>query len=149
LFLFKDDTFFKRLMDRDVAVRGKDLRPLLPVPQTQDGEMHYVLDKALLARLSDPTRAEYYFLSGFFQNIIDFFNQDSSEISDGTDPIYPISAEQAAEAYFFRFANARCLYQVVSESRSLDVGADHIGTCPYIFLVHLTSMHNEFLIRQY
>ncbi len=91
----------------------------------------------------------YYFLAGFFQNIIDFLNQDVSELRDGTDPAYPRTKEQQEEALFVRYANGRSLFQVAATSRSLDVGNNYIGTCPYLFLVHLMALHNEFLIRRY
>ncbi len=91
----------------------------------------------------------YYFLSGFFQNIIDFLNQDASEILDGTDPIYPQSDQQQDEAFFVCYANGRSVYEVVERSRSLEAGIDYIGICPYLFLVHLMALHNEFVIRRY
>ncbi len=91
----------------------------------------------------------YYFLAGFFQNIIDFLNQDVSELRDGTDAVYPRTKEQEEEALFIRFANGRSLFQVVKSSRSLEVGKEYISTCPYIFLVHLLVLHNEFLVRRY
>ena len=50
---------------------------------------------------------------------------------------------------FFRFANGRALYQVVEASRSLEVGRKAIGTCPYIFFVHLMALHNEMITRRY
>ncbi|MFC5345273.1 hypothetical protein ACETK8_04245 [Brevundimonas staleyi] len=43
---------------------------------------------------------DYLFLAGFNQNIIDFMNQDTSEILDSTDPLYPDSSEQTDERFF-------------------------------------------------
>lgn len=37
----------------------------------------------------------------------------------------------------------------VSCSRSLEIGNDYIGTCPYAFLIHVLAMHNEFLARDH
>jgi hypothetical protein len=91
---------------------------------------------------------QYLFLSGFNQNIIDFMNQDASEVLDSTDPIYP-TPDQNEESFFVRFANPRALITFVQNSRSLEAGNDYIGTCPYAFLIHVVSMHNEFLARDY
>jgi hypothetical protein len=93
-------------------------------------------------------RLQYLFLSGFNQNIIDFMNQDASEILDSTDPLYP-SDYQSEESFFVRFANPRALITYVRRSRSLETGNDYIGTCPYGFLIHVTSLNNEFLARDY
>jgi len=90
---------------------------------------------------------DYLFLSGFNQNIIDFMNQDTSEILDSTDPLYPESDDQAVERFFVRFANHRALITYVPSSRSLEIGNDYIGTCPYAFLIHVLVMHNEYLDR--
>lgn len=90
---------------------------------------------------------DYLFLAGFNQNIIDFMNQDTSEILDSIDPIYPDSDEQSAERFFIRYANHRAMITYVPRSRSLEIGNDYIGTCPYAFLIHLLALHNEFLAR--
>jgi hypothetical protein len=96
-----------------------------------------------------PDCLQYMFLSGFNQNIIDFMNQDASEILDSLDPIYPTNDEQDSEAFFVRFANPRALITYVRSSRSLETGNDYLGTCPYAFLVHVCSFHNECLARNY
>ncbi|MEQ9505986.1 MAG: hypothetical protein RLO80_06915 [Hyphomonas sp.] len=92
---------------------------------------------------------QYLFVAGFNQNIIDFMNQDPSEILDSTDPIYPANEEQAAERKFARFANPRALITYVEKARSLEAANDFIGTCPYAFMIHAVSMHNEFMTREY
>ncbi len=92
---------------------------------------------------------QYLFLSGFNQNIIDFMNQDPSEILDSIDPIYPSTEAQAAERKFARFANPRALITFVEKARSLEAANDFIGTCPYAFMIHVVSMHNEFMTREY
>ena len=90
-------------------------------------------------------RLAYLFLAGFNQNIIDFTNQEASEVLDSLDPIYPSSDEQKEEGFFIRYANPRAMITYVQRSRTLEVGNDHIGTCPYAFLIHALSMHNEAL----
>lgn len=97
-----------------------------------------------------PSAAErllYLFLAGFNQNIIDWTNQEASEVLDSLDPIYPKSDEQLEEGFFIRYANPRCLITYVQRSRTLEVGNDYIGTCPYAFLIHALAMHNERLTR--
>jgi hypothetical protein len=108
-----------------------------------------VFSRTFLKRMEEkaPVGLRYHFASGFCQNIIDFMNQDAGEIRDSLDPIYPTTREQEEENFSFRFANPRSLFQFVGQSRSLNIGNDYIGTCPYEFLVHVASAHNEFLIR--
>lgn len=96
-----------------------------------------------------PDCLQFLFLSGFVQNIIDFMNQDTSEIQDSLDPIYPVTEQQDDESFFVRFANPRALVTFVEGSRSLETGQDYIGTCPYAFLIHVSALHNEFLARSY
>ncbi len=91
----------------------------------------------------------YLFLSGFIQNIVDFMNQDASEVLDSTDPVYPATLEQEEESFFIRYASQRSIIQFVPGSRSLQTGNDFLGTCPYVFLVHVLALHNEFLVRDY
>ena len=90
---------------------------------------------------------DYMFLAGFNQNIIDFMNQDASEILDSTDPLYPSDEGEANERFFVRYANHRGMITYVPSSRSLEFGNDYIGTCPYAFLIHVLALHNEFLGR--
>lgn len=97
----------------------------------------------------DPTHLTYLFLAGFNQNIIDFINQDASEVLDSTDPIYPATEDQEAESFFVRYANPRTLISYVKRSRSLETGNDWIGTCPYAFLIHVMALHNEYFVRAY
>ncbi|MFT4053605.1 MAG: hypothetical protein QM681_03795 [Novosphingobium sp.] len=92
---------------------------------------------------------DYLFLAGFNQNIIDFMNQDTSEVLDSIDPIYPDSDEQSDERFFVRYANHRAMITYVPRSRSLEIGNDYIGTCPYAFLIHVLALHNEFLARSH
>ena len=93
------------------------------------------------------SRLAYLFLAGFNQNIIDFMNQEASEVLDSLDPIYPKSDDQEEEGFFIRYANPRSMITYVKRSRTLEVGNDWIGTCPYAFLIHALAMHNEALTR--
>ncbi|WP_453977056.1 hypothetical protein [Brevundimonas sp. Marseille-Q4549] len=92
---------------------------------------------------------DYLFLAGFNQNIIDFMNQDTSEILDSIDPIYPDSSDQSSDRFFVRYANHRAMITYVPKSRSLETGNDYIGACPYAFLIHVLALHNEFLARSH
>jgi len=87
------------------------------------------------------------FLAGFNQNVIDFLNQDASEVLDSLDPVYPSREEDMKEGFFARFANPNSLISYVGSMRSLESGRRYIGTCPYAFLIHVLTMHNEFLAR--
>lgn len=102
--------------------------------------------------MQDKSRTDclhYLFMAGFCQNIIDFMNQDASEVQDSLDPVYPTNDRQDEESFFVRFANPRALVTFVKRSRSLDTGNDYIGTCPYAFLIHVAALHNEYLARRY
>lgn len=108
------------------------------------GEKPEIAEDAIL---TPEERLLYLFLAGFNQNIIDWTNQEASEVLDSLDPIYPKSEEQLEEGFFIRYANPRCLITYVQRSRTLEVGNDFIGTCPYAFLIHVLAMHNERLTR--
>ncbi|CAN5150594.1 hypothetical protein BH11PSE5_BH11PSE5_05310 [soil metagenome] len=110
------------------------------------------LPQAVRIPAFEPQRTDcldYLFLAGFNQNIIDFMNQDTSEILDSIDPIYPDSTEQSEERFFVRYANHRAMVTYVPKSRSLETGNDYIGTCPYAFLIHAIALHNEYLAREH
>jgi hypothetical protein len=150
VFLFKDENFWKILKqterdkipgNRNYAVREHDIR----------GDVETITESSFNKPPPGPGPFDirHYFLSGFLQNIIDFHNQDASEVLDGTDPIFPRTEAQRKEAFFICYANGRSLYEIVESSRSLDAGAGYIGMCPYLFLIHLMALHNEFVIRRY
>src|SRR5690606_12041987 len=96
-----------------------------------------------------PPHLDSYFLSCFLQNTVDCLRQDGSEIQDGTDPIYPPAGVEDDDSHFLVYATQSAVYEVVAGSRSLDVGRGWIGTCPYLFLVHLMTLHNETLVHRY
>jgi GNAT superfamily N-acetyltransferase len=90
------------------------------------------------------------FLSGFLQNIVDFLEQDGLEVHDGLSPLYPPSDSESSNEGYFVYATPKAVFEVVSTSRSLDrAGRTWLGTCPYMFLVHITAFHNEAIVRAY
>ena len=90
------------------------------------------------------------FLSGFFQNIVDYLEQDGLEVLDGLAPLYPDAEGGAANEGYLLYATPKVVYEVVRRSRSLDgAGRAWLGTCPYLFLVHVTAFHNESIVRDY
>jgi hypothetical protein len=138
--------------------------PVRPVVELDDDYWGWALSRyadtrqedvaAIKARIPafEPGRADclhYLFTAGFNQNIIDFMNQDASEVLDSIDPIYPTNEQQEDESFFVRFASPRSIVTYVETSRSLETGNDYIGTCPYAFLIHVIAMHNDFLARDY
>ncbi len=146
VFLFEDPWFFALLKP---GLRA-GLRDIAEIRAERGADHHNRYDeRALEAPRLPAQHLDYYFLSGFLQNIIDFLRQDVSEIQDGTDPIYPPADIDDQDSHFLVYATQTSVYEVVPRSRSLDVGRGWIGTCPYLFLVHLMTMHNESLVRQY
>lgn len=144
LFLLEDPHFF--------ALLGPQVRHALPAfaevatrPADAGGRLY---DEATLLA-AHPAQLDYFFLSGFLQNIVDFLRQDASEVQDGTDPIYPPPDMPDGDSHFLVYATQTSLYEIVAGSRSLNVGRGWIGTCPYLFLVHLMTMHNEALVQRY
>jgi hypothetical protein len=125
-----DETFWHKQMAQDAPSAPADQAAgTLPLPDATE-------------------RLLYLFLAGFNQNIIDWANQEASEVLDSLDPIYPSSEEHAEERFFVRYANPRSLITYVPKSRTLEVGNDHILTCPYAFLIHVLAMNNEHLTRE-
>jgi len=138
---------------------------LEPISGERQGGINVYEPNATLAKLRAPPdpapsstqdlaieshrRLVSYFLSGFFQNVVDFFEQDSLEVADGLEPLFPVEGRQSNEG-FLLYATQTAMFELVARSRSLDRGGRRwIGTCPYAFLVHLQAMHNEMLVRQY
>ncbi|NBB64901.1 hypothetical protein GVN18_37225, partial [Pseudomonas sp. ODNR1LW] len=130
------------------AGEAVQIKAFPPADEAETSELDGPVDHHIPA--FEPGRADcldYLFLAGFNQNIIDFMNQDTSEILDSIDPIYPDSSEQSDERFFVRYANHRAMITYVPKSRSLEIGNDYIGACPYAFLIHALALHNEFLAR--
>lgn len=146
VFLLKDAYFFELLRQE---VRGALPRFVdFATTRADDGTRLY--DEAAFAPAHcPPAQLDYYFLSGFLQNIVDFLRQDVSEVQDGTDPIYPPPDMPDGDSHFLVYTTQTSLYEIVAGSRSLNVGRGWIGTCPYLFLVHLMTLHNEALVQRY
>src|SRR6185312_15571530 len=105
-------------------------------------EYHYAKERDLGALESRyPRELALIFLSGFLHNVIDFFQQDESELADGTDPLHQ-------DAHFLLYATQESVFEVVDKSGSLERAHDYIGTCPYLFLVHVMALQDEALVRQ-
>jgi hypothetical protein len=143
----------ERMKDLVDAVRGGDCFQALELDPLDETQKALVPLKPPVKRHIPAFEAgrtdclEYLFLAGFNQNIIDFMNQDTSEILDSIDPIYPDSEDQSSDRFFVRYANHRAMITYVPKSRSLETGNDYIGACPYAFLIHVLALHNEFLGR--
>ncbi len=159
MFMFDDRTFVRDLLPRDASGGARARSDVVQVADyigypgaikqmARQAQGRVVLGADFLNRVA-PEHLRYLFLAGFNQNIIDFLNQEAHEVLDSLDPIYPTSEEQEAESFFVRYANPRCLTTFASQLRSLDLGNDYIGTCPYAFLIHVLAMHNEFIVRNY
>lgn len=137
----------------------RDLQPL----KAQDGRYdaksllaHFRVRAAALAATSGGQAIDgdelllTVFLSGFLQNIVDFLEQDGLEVHDGLTPLYPSGDAGASNEGYFVYATPKVVFEVVSTSRSLDrAGRTWLGTCPYMFLVHITAFHNEAIVRAY
>lgn len=139
------DPYFFCLLDRRIRDELRDFAPVEALPG--DGIVTYS-EQSLRDGLP-AEQLDYYFLSGFLQNIVDFLRQDESEVQDGTDPIYPPADIRDDNSHFLVYATQNTVYEIIAGTRSLEVGRGWIGTCPYLFLVHLMTMHNEALVRQY
>lgn len=147
----EEQTAEGRMKDLALAMRAGEAVQIKTFP-LEDGAATPDLEAPIDHHIPafEPGRADcldYLFLAGFNQNIIDFMNQDTSEILDSIDPIYPDSSEQSDERFFVRYANHRAMITYVPKSRSLEIGNDYIGACPYAFLIHALALHNEFLAR--
>jgi hypothetical protein len=140
IFLFKDKAFFSELHSCSrQSFSGSAIEPWADGTSVNDASqrVYHCPSNPL-----DALKTRAYFLSGFFQNIIDFFRQDASEVLDSTKPVYE-------DSHFLLYANPHCLYEVVSASRSLEGGRNWLGTCPYLLLVHIMAFHNETLVLQF
>jgi hypothetical protein len=53
------------------------------------------------------------------------------------------------DPHFLLYATEDSIFEIVSSSRSLEKGSQHIGICPYLFLVHVTVFHDESLVMRF
>ena len=142
-----------QIIDLAAAMRSGDCVQVREI-RGEDGTKGKALEVPIVHHVpafeaNRPDCLEYLFLAGFNQNIIDFMNQDTSEVLDSIDPIYPDSEDQSSDRFFVRYANHRAMITYVPRSRSLETGNDYIGACPYAFLIHALALHNEFLARDH
>lgn len=163
LVVLHDARLFDRLCELSSSPRKRrEILEIDPVRPRNDGSLNSenagfpgeILQKPdVLRRLGDnetgSERLDYFFLSGFTQNVIDFFWQDGLEVYDGAYPLFPEMGQNTQNLGYFLYATASSMYEIVKRSRSLGVGTSWIGTCPYLFLVHITAMHNEWLVQKY
>jgi hypothetical protein len=150
-FLLKDDLFDRTLRRprqalQDLALHSARVRTACAAdnktPARQDA--YRDVDVAGLSREG----LALIFLSGFLQNIIDFLEQDDLEYHDAIEPLYPTGAMRN-DPHFLLYATEDSIFEIVSSSRSLEKGSQYIGTCPYLFLVHVTVFHDESLVRRF
>lgn len=145
-FLLEDASFFEAL-GKPENERNPDPKKCPGLPP--DGDViRYAPGHLEAVEGWAETDRDLYFLSGFLRNIIDFLRQNGSEVKDGTDREYPAAEEDPATADFLLYVNHHSIFEVVRESRSLEAGRAYLGTCPYLFLVHMMAFQNEALVRR-
>ena len=161
MFVFDDERFVKALLpktpDGEALTRaqmviggrcGQQAEAIREKLERVGEGGRVLLDARFLSDVSEE-HLIYLFLAGFNQNIIDFINQEAHEVLDSLDPIFPLEPEHEAESFFVRYANPRAFITYASKLRSLYMGNDYIGSCPYAFLIHVLAMHNEYMVRNY
>jgi len=80
--------------------------------------------------------------SGLCQNVLDYQNQDVSEIKDSLEVLHTTKD-------FMLFASQHFLIEIARESRSFLEGRDFIGTCPYFYFLNVLSHHNEIVLSRW
>jgi hypothetical protein len=147
--IFQDDFFFK-LIHRSSQSKSSGEIPI-------SENVHHYSRNEIISLEKNLEQLSKYFLSGFVHNVFDFLRQSSSEVVDGLNFHYPIlkSVNVSDQENFLTnndqilYINDSCIYQFVSESRSLRSASKYIGTCPYLFYVHMMTLHDEALIVDY
>lgn len=81
-------------------------------------------------------------LAGLCQNILDFGQQDASEMADSLKPIFDTSEQLEV------FAHSRLLHEFSLHSRSFSKMAGVLGACPYLMLTHLVLVYDERLLSE-
>ncbi len=79
-------------------------------------------------------------LAGIVTNVMDFPQQDVSELRDSLDPV--LRSEDLV-----MFNHPRFVYEFTAKSRSFDAMKDCLGACPYLLLIHLLVTYNERLLH--
>ena len=147
-FLFKDQILFKAIKNAAIQGRIKDFEDQINLSSSNIKNISQLnINKEIFI---------FYFISGFVNNIIDFGRQNYAEILDGLifdHPEIEKSLTEIVDDYDYLnlilFANETSVYEFVEDSRSLEVASSQIGTCPYLFFVHMMSVHDESLIIIY
>jgi len=80
-------------------------------------------------------------LAGITQGVLDFPEQDASEIGDS---LSPVLAAPGVEM----FSHPRFLVEICQGSRSLAAMEGCLGSCPYVFLSHLVFAYNKRLLEE-
>ncbi len=80
-------------------------------------------------------------LAGITQGVLDFPEQDASEIGDS---LSPVLAAPGVEM----FSHPRFLVEICQGSRSLAAMEGCLGSCPYVFLSHLVFAYNKQLLEE-
>jgi hypothetical protein len=158
LVVLRDAEFFDTL---DAVRRDANALPTFTpfTPVASDSGASYALP-ALSAQIADVVAAQppmqppapgHTVVHDTQQRRVQHFEQqDTLEVHDALMPIYPPPGVSGSNEGFMVYASPAVVYEVVRTSRSLDgAGRQWIGTCPYIFLVHMTAFHNESLVRAY
>lgn len=145
-FLLEDACFDHVLREREKRGYLNELKERMKAePVSKSGEIR--IPEGLKNASNCNELLALLFLSGYLQNIIDFLEQDEAEFVDATEPLYPKKLKD--DPNFLLYATQDALFEVVRESRSLRSGCRCIGTCPYLFLVHVTLFHDEALVNRF
>jgi hypothetical protein len=154
-FLLKDDFFDKTLRDPRQALAGLANHSSRVASKsstaheaTVEPDSHPVVYNDVDIQGISAAALALIFLSGFLQNIIDFLEQDELEYNDAIEPLYP-EGKMQKDPHFLLYATEDSIFEIVASSRSMEKGKAHIGICPYLFLVHVTVFHDEFLVRRF
>lgn len=85
---------------------------------------------------------DIFSFSGLTQNVLDYKEQDISEIRDSLTPAFNDDEIKI-------FSNPNQLIEVTAASRSFAEGLRFIGTCPYFYLLHIFLFHNEVVLQRW
>ena len=92
----------------------------------------------------DPDNAfdrDFLVFAGLAQGIPDFPYQDESEVHDSTRPAF-MSVESAI------YTHPRFVLEVAKSWRSFNAARPAIGTCPYLLLMFVVTLHDELVVAQ-
>lgn len=84
---------------------------------------------------------DFLVFAGLAQGIPDFPYQDESEVHDSTRPAF-MSVESAI------YTHPRFVLEVAKSWRSFNAARPAIGTCPYLLLMFVVSLHDELVVAE-